>query len=171
LNDKPDKNLFTADEINPQINDFTNEDYLNENELDIIQLILSQKDIRNKKQLQYLSGLKQNSTEKILFTLKPLFGFLFFIKGKNKNHFCWELLDSHATYVWSLDKLDSQKNQITRIEECIGLIKNIGRNNYKTNYSKNLIDSDILFNTINHAESNDKNGFIDWKSRLNELLI
>ena len=67
---------------------------------------------RNVKQLVYLSGKKHERTQKIRFTLNPLFGFIFFISGKNKNHICWELLNSHATYIWSFNKELSIESQI-----------------------------------------------------------
>lgn len=171
--DNVENNLFSANDLISQIDDFDGRENSKENELDIIKLLLAQKDIRNKKHLEYLSGYEHNPSEKILFTLKPIFGFLFFIEGEDKNHYCWELLNSHATYLWSFDKNHSSNIQINRIEKIISLIREIGRNKYKSNYGENLIDSDILFNVVNHSNStsDSKDGFIDWKLRLKELLL
>jgi len=173
IDDKFENNLLTASDITSQIDDFNGSDDSKENELDIIKLLLAQKDIRNKKHLEYLSGHEHNPAEKILFTLKPIFGFLFFIEGESKNHYCWELLNSHATYLWSFDKYQPSHIQINRIEKIISLIREIGRNKYKSNYGKNLIDSDISFHVVNHSNSTSdiKDGFIDWKLRLKELLF
>lgn len=166
------KGLFTADELFSK-NDTLKQagNFFKQNEEDIIKSILIMKDIRNKRQLEYLSGY--NLTEKILFTPNPHFGFLFLIKGSKKNHFCWELLNSHATYLWSFEKNNSSENQLNRIEEIISIIQEKGRNNYKTDVQQSELDNNIKFNNLNHIriESKTEDSFNIWKQELIELIV
>ncbi len=87
-------------------------------ERDILSLLAKQKHIRNQKQLDYLASVKQSADHVIRFSLKPLFGFIFCVSGQDMNHFCWELLNSNATYIWSTNNVQSsmtaQFNRLTR---------------------------------------------------------
>ncbi|WP_026461322.1 hypothetical protein [Adhaeribacter aquaticus] len=167
--------LFDADSI---FNNFEQEEDLRtlfpRTDKDILTTILAYKKVRNEKQLQYLAGAKQAQHHRIKYTLKPLFGFLFLIEGSNKNHFCWELLNSHATYIWSFEKIENAvSSQYARMDSIMQNIKLSGRGNYKEAYKSGTVDIDLSFCTINHSlektEAND--GFISWKEKLNELLI
>lgn len=169
-----DKSLFTADEIFSYLTDNDLDgNVFKQNEEDIINMLLDLKNIRNRKQLEFLAGSKHSPSEKIRFTLKPNFGFIFYIEGEKMNHYCWELLDTHATYLWSIEKYDVPGVQLKRIEETINLIREMGRNPYKSAYRKNSIDSDILFNVITHKNSGSDfiDHFVTWKHSLKELLI
>lgn len=171
---KPDKSLFTSEDIFDEMNTDTIEgNVFSQNEMDIFNLLLDKNKTRNRKQLEYLSGNKQAENTNLRFTLHPNFGFLFFIEGKENNHFVWELLNSHATYIWSIDK--SQKEidlQYKRIEESINTIRNNGRENYKRAYRQNHLDNDLVFCVIEHddIESNFVDGFVKWKHKLNEKI-
>jgi hypothetical protein len=138
--------LFTADEVLSRIDGNTDSgNVFKQNERDIINIFLQGKDIRNKKQLEYLSGTKHNPQEKIRFTLKPIFGFLFCIVGEKFNHFCWELLNSHATYLWSFERSISTDNQFKRVENTINTIRVIGRDEYRKAYNcKDAINARLL---------------------------
>lgn len=171
----PDKALFTADEVFNQIN--TNDlegNVFNQSEQDILEFFLSIKNVRNKSQLAYLSGKKQSANHILRYTLNPNFGFLFLVEGEQNNHFIWELLESRATYIWSIEKTKSNiKLQYNRIESIVNLIRTSGRENYKNAYKNSSQDADLVFNVLYHKFSNSvlKDDFPLWKSRLNELLI
>lgn len=169
-----DKSLFTADEVWDTATDEGQDgNIFKQTEEDIINILKDLPNVRNKKQLEYLAGSKHNSKEKIRFTLRPLFGFIFFIEGETMNHYCWELLDSHATYIWSFEKHEKTNVQLKRIEEIINIIRDTGRKKYKSAYIRNEMDTDIFFNTINHkhAKSDFKDSFVLWKHKFKELLV
>ncbi|MCD4794407.1 MAG: hypothetical protein K8R54_14315 [Bacteroidales bacterium] len=173
-NEDIDKSLFTADEIWDNINDEgIDGNVFKQDEADIINTLLSIKDVRNRKQLEYLAGYKHNPKEKIRFTLRPLFGFIFYIEGETMNHFCWELLNSHATYLWSFEKEEKTEIQIKRVEEIINIVRDTGRQEYKSAYLRNELDTDVFFNTINHKHANSDfiDGFVLWKHKLKEMIV
>lgn len=150
-----DKGLFTADEIWDEASDEGQDgNVFNQNEEDIVNILMNLPDVRNKKQLEYLAGSKHNEKEKIRFTLRPLFGFIFYIEGETMNHYCWELLNSHATYIWSFEKNERTDLQLKRIEEIVNIIRDTGRKKYKSAYLRNEMDADVFFNTINHKHAN-----------------
>lgn len=168
-----DKSLFTAEDVfeinsNDKIGNIFKQD-----ELSIIDLLLSQGEIRNKKEIIYLSTIAQSTQSKIKFTNHPYFGFIFLIEGERNRHFVWELLNTHATYIWSLENAtESIEIQFGRIENIINAIIEMGREQYKTAYKKRIIDDDIQFNVIKHKEKNSQ--FVDefpkWKYNLNQLF-
>ncbi|MFW5700582.1 MAG: hypothetical protein ACOCWM_02745, partial [Cyclobacteriaceae bacterium] len=151
IND-PDKSLFTADDVFDTLNE-ARENYGNifsQTEEDIMYFLMNFKKVRNRKQLEYLAGKLQSDKMKLKFTMYPHFGFLFLIEGKEMNHFCWELLNSHATYLWSIDKSTKLPLQINRIERIINTIRTSGRQQYRMAYQHNVPDDDIIFSVINH---------------------
>jgi len=170
---KDEESIFTIDEVVEKINvsDEIRKGF-ETNEKEIIDSILFIRKVRNKRQLEYLSGKKQSESERIRFTLSPLFGFLFLINGNKKNHFCWELLDSHATYIWSFDSYSLFSEKIAEIDTVINEVRTIGRNAYKREWKKMNESSNFTFKAINHKLNKDRNdGFINWKNRLEEILI
>lgn len=170
----PDKSLFSTDELFDSFDaDDTLGNVFRQSDDDILKLFMDMPNVRNKKQLAYLAGKMQSDKQKIRFTLNPNFGFLFFIEGEENNHFVWELLNSHATYVWSIDKSKSEiELQYRRIEDTISSIRANGRETYKHAYRNNHLDNDLVFRPINHedASSNVVDPFPRWKSKLNEQL-
>lgn len=167
-NPEKEKNTYTADEIFSKIDKSSN--VFEQSEFDILMTLIKSKSPRNVKQLTYLSGKKHEHTKKIRFTLYPLFGFIFFISGHDKNHFCWELLDSHATYVWSFNKELSTESQIELSELNINTIKKIGRKKYRSLIKNNDIDINSKFSVINHSKSKDLKSFEIWRNKL-ELIL
>lgn len=168
------KSLFTSEDIFGEMETDDKEgNVFNQNEADILGYILDKFKTRNRKHLEYLSGAKQAVKNKLRFTLHPNFGFLFFIEGKENNHFVWELLNSHATYIWSIDKSDQATElQYKRIEASINTIRDTGREQYKRAYRENHIDQDLAFCIIEHDKitSNFVDGFVKWKHKLNEKI-
>ncbi len=170
-----DKQLFSSEEIfDMPFDEGEKGNVFDQSEEEILRLILEKAKVRNRKQLEYLSGLEQARGTRLKFTLHPFFGFLFAVEGERMIHFIWELLNSHATYIWSLDKGgDEIKLQYRRIEDAINLVRNSGRDNYKRAYHDSHIDQDLVFNVIKHEDVNSPfvEGFVKWRHRLNELLI
>lgn len=86
------------------------------------------------------------------------------------DHFIWELLNTHATYIWSIERKGySLENKLKLIEREVNFIRENGRNIY-LNSKKN---ADLIFNKINHenSETGVIDGFPKWKVRVNEKII
>lgn len=169
-----DKSLFTADQIfNELASDELEGNVFNQNEQDILSFLMDDPKVRNRRQLEYLSGRKQAEGSKIRFTLHPNFGFLFLITGERNNHFVWELLNSHATYIWTFEKsYNNIELQFKRIEDSINSIRDFGREQYKRAYRQSHHDSDLIFSVIEHDDIQSAlvDGFVKWKHRLNERI-
>jgi hypothetical protein len=170
----PDKSLYSTEDIFNLIDpDIKDGNVFNQSEPDIIKSLTQNDQVRNRKQLEYLSVRKQTTKSKIHYTLNPLFGFLFLIEGKKRYHFAWELLKSHATYIWSIDKEEKEVVLLySKIEEILNIIRLIGREEYKKTYSNKDLRYDFNFKSIEHQDisANLDNGFTKWKSKLDELL-
>jgi hypothetical protein len=164
-----DQKLFTADELQAKIDDSGSENtILHVKEDELIDAILELADVRNRDHLHYLASQKHNLKERIRFTIKPYFGFLFFIEGEDMNHFCWELLDSHATYLWSFEKQQQTAKHIKEVGSCISLIWEIGREKFKRAYREKKLDGEFRFESIHHKTTED--GFLRWKVSLDQYL-
>ena len=169
-----DKSLFTAEDIFSQVDTEDIEgNVFKQSEQDILNFLIEKSNVRNKKELAYLSGKKQSENHPIRYTLHPNFGFLFLIEGEENNHFVWELLNSHATYIWTIDKSEQDiKLQFKRIENVVNTIRSNGREKYKSAYKHTHQDNDLVFKVINHKDigSNLLDEFPKWKNKLNEQL-
>jgi hypothetical protein len=167
-----DKHLFNADEIFDQYYDEPDPNLFHQNARDIIRDLTAQGVVRNRKQLEYLAGRKQRSDQKILMTLAPHFGFMFIVSGQQENHFIWELINSHATYVWSFPRSRSFEFQLKKVEQIIGMIREQGRDQYKSDYQTDIASLPYRFNTVvhRHAGSGITDPFPGWKHQLEELL-
>ncbi len=171
-----DNSILTPDEIFSEFENNDTGNIFNQSDKEILNFILKAKNVRNEKQLEYLSKDLQSENEIIRFSLKSdksNFGFLFYTEqGEIKHHFIWELLNSNATYIWSI-----QKNEITlselfkRINSTINTIKTIGRKKYKKEYKNGQIDKDFDFYPITHSKANTDESFPTWQKRLSEKLV
>ncbi|MFO7614955.1 MAG: hypothetical protein R6W71_09980 [Bacteroidales bacterium] len=169
-----DKSLFTADEIFDGFGDDEAGNVFNQTEEEMLRHILEKAKVRNRKQLEFLAGVKQAAGARLKFTLHPYFGFLFTVEGEKMMHFIWELLNTHATYVWSLDKNARElRAQYRRVEDAINQVRNSGRNLYKQAYHSSHIDQDLVFHVIHHQDANSPliDGFVKWRHRVGELMI
>lgn len=171
----PDKSLFTAEDI---FGEFGKDDnagnVFDQSEEEILKYILEKMKVRNRKQLEYLAGVKQAEGARLKFTLHPHFGFLFTVEGEKMLHFIWELLNSHATYIWSLDKgEDSRQIQYRRVEDAINQVRNAGREQYKQAWRSSHIDQDLVFHYIHHEDASSAfiDGFVKWRHRVGEVLV
>ncbi len=167
-----DKSLFTSDEAFDSLNE-DGGNLLNLRVEDIIATMAEHGMVRNRKQLEYLAGKKQLPEQEIRMTTQPLFGFVFLVRGEQMLHFCWELIDSHATYIWSFDQnavpvIDAWK----RLELIIQDVRLHGRDTYKRSALGGIKD-DFLFQVIIHkyAGSKTKDPFPMWRQRLEEVLV
>lgn len=169
-----DKSLFTAGDIFSQIDTEDIEgNVFKQSEQDILNFLIEKSNVRNKKELAYLSGKKQSENHSIRYTLHPNFGFLFLVEGLDNYHFVWELLNSHATYIWTIDKSEQDiKRQFKRIESIVNTIRTNGREKYKSAYKNTHQDNDLVFRVINHKDigSDLVDEFPNWKNKLNEQL-
>lgn len=170
-----DKSLFTADEFMSHYGGNEEQgNVLRQTEIDILLSSMDDKSIRNRKQIEFLAGSQHSPNQKIRFTLKPNFGFVFFIEGSTMNHFCWELLNSHATYLWSFYHTSGTPLQhYKKVEQLIASVRESGRDQYKSSYRTMPVDPDMLFNPISHGHAGSAlvDGFPGWKHRLLECII
>ncbi|MEO6681622.1 MAG: hypothetical protein ABIN48_02250 [Ginsengibacter sp.] len=171
---REEKSLFSADEIFSQIDSADKEgNVFMQDENDVLNLLVEKGKIRNWRNLEYLSAEKQSENFKIKFTLHPEFGFLFLVEGEKNHHFIWELRNSNATYLWSVEKDENDVRQhFKRIEKTIHTVAILKREQYKRDYKSGLIDSDLKFYSIDHEKisSDEEGGFKKWKERLEGLL-
>jgi hypothetical protein len=170
----PDKSLYNTEDIFQLIDPELREgNVFNQSGPDIIKSLTESEFVRNRKQLEYLSDNKHTATSKIHYTLNPLFGFLFLYETSYKFHFIWELLQSHATYIWSIKKdIKDVDSLYAKIEEIINVIKIIGRDEYKRTYSNKNLGYEFTFKAIDHHDItiNMDEGFKNWKHKIDEIL-
>lgn len=169
-----DKALFTSDEL--YTSDYTDDatgNVFRQSEKDILSIIMEKSNVRNKRELMYLSGSKHSPSYRIRFTNHPHFGFIFLAEGESNHHFIWELLNSHATYIWSMPKgYHTPDWQYNRMEAIINTILAQGRDTYKRAYMTSNRDDALIFNVIHHTDKGSDfiDGFPKWKHRINALL-
>jgi len=133
-------------------------------ESEFINEILKNKATKHYKQLRYLSENHCGSILKIRFVLQP-FSFIFLLEGNYQYHIVLETFDTEeATYIWHIKKEISElKEKIKQIDNDLNTIKNQGRQFFIENQPEN-------FNRIVHDYSDERKGFLIWKSLLEEKL-
>lgn len=165
-----DKSLFTPEDVFASLDD----DALGKATLptdghDLLAEILRQKNVRNARQLEFLAGKLHPPGRKLRFVLSPEFGFVFLAKGQDGHHFILELLDSHATYVWSIPQdWETLAEQYRAVEREIMAIGRLGRGQYRRTLH---FEHDFWFVVHENAESDLVDGFPRWKNRLLEGLV
>lgn len=117
------KYIYTADEIF-DIND--KENIFRVTAKNIIEILLKAGQVKNRIQLEYLASSRHTLNEKLRFTLKPHFGFLFKVESPEYHVYIWELLETHATYVWE-SRSGDRSGFIDIITEAISFIRQNGR--------------------------------------------
>ncbi|MEM7572245.1 MAG: hypothetical protein AAF433_05075 [Bacteroidota bacterium] len=166
----PDKSLFTPDDLFESLSSEALGRMLTADGEDaIMREVFSMRKARNQQHLAWLASSLHEPSEPIRYTLRPQFGFLFFTEGESYSHFIWELLNSHATYIWSFDRLaHSPKQQYRRLEKEIAKIGQHGRMLYRRTDQETF-----LFTTVRHQSVSSKlvNGFPRWRNKLLEQLI
>lgn len=119
---------------------------------------------KHQKHLQYLADHHQRTTLKIRFVLSP-FSFVFLLAGEKGFHIVLETLNTEeATYIWHFDNdKKSLPAKLKQVDKYLNIIRNKGRQAFIENPSDN-------FSRILHDYSDEKKGFIIWKSLLEERL-
>ncbi len=165
-----DKNYFTNDELFADFDKSEKGNISPENFEELFKLFLKNEKIRNEAQLVFLAGKIHEHDSKIFITLHPDFGFIFYAKGEAFTHFIWELLNSHATYIWSFDKDVTYHQQLDKLSIILAHIKQQGRSIYKQ--SLRSFDDPVL-HVVRHASANSltKDHFPIWKLKLAQLLV
>ncbi len=150
-------NILTSDELQEQEKIYSNaEELLNE--------ILKNKKYKHSKNIQYLADRHENQVMKIRFVLNP-FSFVFLLAGEHSYFFVLETLDTEeATYIWHTPKnRASLIEEVKQIDDQLSIIRESGRQAFLENSPEN-------FTRIFHDYSDNQEGFITWKSALEEMI-
>lgn len=159
--------MLSIDEVFDNLDEYHN--VFNQSDMDIISVLAEVYGLRNKRQLEYLSVERHSTKQKIKFTLKPMFGFLFFLEGSQSDYYCWELLNSNATYLWKITKT-ADASHLAVIEQEISCIHEIGREQYRRDIKKTQ-PVGFVFSFVDHKgiAVNENDSFSEWKQKLNEM--
>ena len=151
------QNIVTSDELQEQGKIFSNaEELLNE--------ILKNKQYKHSQHIQYLAERHESSIMKIRFVLNP-FSFVFLLSGEQNYFVVLETLDTEeATYIWhTLKNKASLIEEVKQIDNQLSIIREKGRQTFLENSPDN-------FTRIIHDYSDNKKGFIIWKSAIEEQI-
>lgn len=169
------KKLVTPEEVYELLkSNEENSTILVNSEKEIVETLISKVgSSKNKNQLTFISGSLQNNYDKIQFTLNPKFGFLFSVSGKKNTHYCWELMDSHATYIWSISNEIDLVTRKNIMEKEVNMIIKIGRNKYKSQIKSSDDVHSFVLTTISHfnSKNNSNDRFVEWKNRFLEIVV
>ena len=138
-------------------------------ERELLNRIIAESDVRNKHQLLYLSDASSPS-DRLMLTIQPQFGFIFTIRGEEMVHCIWELVDSHATYIWSFPHAMHSDLYFKILRREFATITEVGRQVYRDTYVAN---HDYYLRTINHGSSTDPlvDRFINWRLKLEGYFV
>ncbi|MEM6770346.1 MAG: hypothetical protein AAF597_07180 [Bacteroidota bacterium] len=165
-----DKSLFTPEEFFAGMaEDALGKACLPQDGAELLATLLQHRSVRNARQLTYLAGKLHQPEAPLRYVLSPKFGFVFLGKGQEGNHFILELLDSHATYVWSVPNTwKTLREQFASVEREIQMIATLGR----VEYRRSLQFEHAFWLVVHqHAGSDVVDGFPRWKSRLEEGMF
>lgn len=165
-----DKQLFTPEDLLATLeDDEAGRALLPADGRSILDSILASLEVRNAKQLTFLARELQSAEKKLRFVLSPKFGFVFIYEGRQAIHFVLELLNDHATYVWSIPEgWGSYEEQCEAIESELAKISDLGRNQYRR-----LLSFEHEFWLVVHEQSEGSivEGFPRWRARLLAGLV
>lgn len=131
---------------------------------ELLNELLQNEKYKHYRQLQYLAEHHERQILKIRFVLSP-FSFVFLLSGNENYHLILETLDTEeATYIWSIAKNNSLiKDKLREIDKQLEIIRNNGRQVFLETNPEN-------FSKVMHDYSDDRKGFILWKSVLEERI-
>jgi len=165
------KAIYGLDELLLQSSELKG-NFLQTNIENILDVLTSNGEHRNTKQLAYLAQT-QSLDEVVYLTVTPNFGFVFYLQYENGRSYVWELLDSHATYIWIFEKMARDRStEFNIVENAINEIRQGGRIAYKNKHRDEHTAADYRFHTIQHAlegQTVDKM-FVEWLVELNNLI-
>lgn len=169
------RNLYTTEDIFESLRkgQGSERNVFDQSEMDILNIIINKGKVRNKQHISYLADVLQSLDNKIRYTLKPHFGFLFLVEENNHFYFVWELLNSHATYIWTAKDMHINNSiQYERIEKAFNFIRLNGREKYKQAYKSGNIDNDLIFKSLEHSgvDLTPEISFELWKKKINNFL-
>ncbi|MCX6272127.1 MAG: DEAD/DEAH box helicase family protein [Bacteroidetes bacterium] len=157
----PDKNkgLLSLSELQDQANN------LYDSEIELLEDILNRKKVKHYRQLRFLADQHELTVLKIRFVLNP-FSFVFLLAGEEQFHVVMETMDTEeATYIWHLEKSISElKNRLKDIDLDLQFIRAKGRIPFLEKLPAN-------FSRVHHDYSDEKKGYILWKTSLEEKLV
>jgi hypothetical protein len=151
------QNILTSDELQERGKIYANaEELLNE--------ILKNKQYKHSQHIQYLADRHESRVMKIRFVLNP-FSFLFLLVGEQSYFIVLETLDTEeATYIWHTPKYKATLiEEVKQIDNQLSIIREKGRQAFLEINPENFI-------RILHDYSDNKKGFILWKSAIEELI-
>lgn len=151
------QNIVTSDELQDQGKVYSSgEELLND--------ILKNKQYKHSQHIQYLADKHESRVMKIRFVLNP-FSFVFLLSGEQNYFVVLETLDTEeATYIWHTPKNKASLiEEVKQIDNQINIIREKGRKIFLENSPDNFI-------RIMHDYSDNKKGFIIWKSAIEELI-
>lgn len=151
------QNILTSDELQEKNIIYSNaEELLNE--------ILKNKQYKHSQHIQYLAERHESSVMKIRFVLNP-FSFVFLLAGEQSYFVVLETLDTEeATYIWHTPKNKASLiEEVKQIDNQLNIIREKGRQTFLENSPDN-------FTRIIHDYSDNKKGFIIWKSAIESLI-
>jgi superfamily II DNA or RNA helicase len=151
------QNFLTSDELQERGKIYANaEELLNE--------ILKNKQYKHSQHIQYLADRHESRVMKIRFVLNP-FSFLFLLVGEQSYFIVLETLDTEeATYIWHTPKYKATLiEEVKQIDNQLSIIREKGRQAFLEINPEN-------FTRILHDYSDNKKGFILWKSAIEELI-
>lgn len=165
-----DKSLFTPDEFFDALQDDSpGKALLPSDGAELLTEILRHRKVRNAKQLLFLADRLHLPGAPLRYVLSPRFGFVFLAEGQDGNHFILELLDSHATYIWSIPSgWKTLEGQYRTIEREIQSIALLGRGQYRRSLQ---FEHEFWLVVHQHAGSEVVDGFPRWRQRLLEGLV
>ena len=151
------QNILTSDELQEQGKIYSSaEELLNE--------ILKNKQYKHSQHIQYLADRHESQVMKIRFVLNP-FSFVFLLLGEQNYFVVLETLDTEeATYIWYTPKTKASLiEEVKQIDNQLNIIREKGRQTFLENSPAN-------FTRILHDYSENKKGFIIWKSVIEERV-
>ncbi len=136
-----------------------------DSEQELLDCILQDRTAKHFRNIKYLAANHVASVLKIRFTLSP-FAFVFLLQGENLFHVVLETLDTEeATYIWHTVKDEiSLREKLREIDQYITCIRISGRQAF-------LASNPLNFTRLQHDYSDERKGFVVWKSSLEELLF
>jgi hypothetical protein len=137
-------------------------------ERDLLYYFLGEADVRNARQLQYLADLMAD-TYPLMLTVQPQVGFVFVVIGQEMTHCIWELIDSHATYIWSMPGRPSSSRCRKVLEREFAVITQYGRRHYRLAFEPH---EELFLHTVAHEADNPvRDPLIRWRQQVERLLV
>jgi superfamily II DNA or RNA helicase len=151
------QNILTSEELQEQEKIYDNAD-------EMLNEILKNKQYKHSQHIQYLADRHESQVMKIRFVLTP-FSFVFLLAGEQSFFVVLETLDTEeATYIWHTPKVKASLiEEVKQIDNQLSIIREKGRQTFLENSPEN-------FSKIIHDYSDNKKGFILWKSAIEELI-